>query len=255
MTWAWPKAVSNGGGARHVVAAAASPATQAAGACPRRRRRARRGAVHVSKPVPGPCSTQRPAPMASRRAAGRGGAGGPATCSRICGWPSPPMVPNTAASAPSRGRRRARATACAAAAARAVLGRVARLEREAEAAVVQVDAAWSVRPASSRSPTRSTGSARRPCGRRRPCTGRSCRRRRRHGADAASTSIEVDGSPRPGGGGRADERRPSAPSCSTSGRSWPAAIAASIRRWAQPASSGSAGSGSPSAIHAAASVR
>ena len=53
--------------------------------------------VHVSKPVAGPRSAQRPAPTASaglaswrnRRAA---------SWSRICGWASPPIVPKTAAS-------------------------------------------------------------------------------------------------------------------------------------------------------------
>ena len=93
--------------------------------------------VHVSKPVARPA--QRPAaggdrrrralPPAKRRAA---------SCSRICGWASPPIVPNTAASSPSRvaiaghsvcgGRRPGPARPD------------ARLQAEAEPAVVEVDA-------------------------------------------------------------------------------------------------------------------
>ena len=58
--------------------------------------------VHVSNPVrraaQHPARRRRPPRPATRR--GRTGAA--ATCSRICGWASPPIVPNTAASSPSR---------------------------------------------------------------------------------------------------------------------------------------------------------
>ena len=141
IAWAWPKPLSKGGATGDVVAPlgqcgaplrrAPGPRSSTCGPC---------AAVQVSKPVTGPCSTHRPASMAAARATGRGGTGGSRAAAGSAAGRRRPSCRTRPASDPSgcvasAGVRRVRR-----AAAGSQLGRVAGLEREAEAAVVEVDA-------------------------------------------------------------------------------------------------------------------
>ena len=95
--------------------------------------------VHVSNPVPSrpmrPARRARPLgpgtrPWWSRRAR---------SCRSTCGWLSPPMVPSTAASAPSGSVTRSGDSVCGGRRPGVQLGGVAGLQREPDAAVVQED--------------------------------------------------------------------------------------------------------------------
>ena len=152
-----------------------------------------------------------------------------ASCSRICGWASPPIVPNTARSQPSAVVASAGHRVCGGRRPGAELGRVAGARGEAEAAVVQVDAGGRLDQPRAEARRRSTGSATRPCrspstvhryvvspsaagGRRRdgPQSGsigaRRGRRSRRRSAAPSAPSCEHVGPVVAGGGGRLDQQ-------------------------------------------------
>ena len=199
-------------------ASGAWPSTATAGgAAARPRVEARRPTLSAQRGAAMASAT--PSPPANRRAA---------TCSRICGWASPPIVPNTAASSPSRvaiaghsvcGGRRPGASSA---------GWPA-LQAEAEPAVVDVDAGR--RLDEPRAEARRVGldeADGHPAGVGRAQVRRVAgRRRERAGARPARGRRG-----RPGPSMAATSAAPSAPSCSTSGRSKPAVAAASTSRWA-----------------------
>ena len=205
----------------------------------------RRRAAAGPRVEPGPRAPQRPAGRRRRRRPRRLPAPNrrAASWSRICGWASPPIVPNTAASAPSRVRHR-RAQRVRRPPPRPELGRMPGLQAEAEAAVVQVDPGR--RLDEPRPEARGVGLDQAD-GEAGGVGGAQVRRVagvRGHRAAAGPLEVEQVG-PRPWIA--SSSAAPSASSWSTSGRSKPAVAAASTRRWAHAASSGSSGSPTASA--------
>ena len=238
MAWAWPKPESNAGAASTSWPASASPrAPRRSGAWPSTTTVGGPPLVHVSNPVARPRSAQRGARRRRRRRDCRAANRRAATCSRICGWASPPIVPNTAASAPSRvaiaghsvcgGRRPGASSAGWPGCRQKPRPRLCRLipvvgSTSHEPKPDALD--WirlTARPAASAVHRYVVSPAAAATGRR----------------PARSTSTA-----RPRSSMAASRAAPSAASWSTSGRSKPAVAAASTSRWAHAASSGSSGS-------------
>ena len=173
--------------------------------------------------------------------------------SRTWGWLSPPMVPRTSATThryPSPARRQGVRRA----ASRCQLARVAGLEREADAAIVQEDARRRLDDVGSPRPRRSTGSASRPSARRRPRSRRWCPPPTPRGAWLPRRRGVDDRSP-----GRQPLRRQQGGTVGAVeqlGATVGAGHACGLGEEMRPSgSSGSSGRGRPSEIQAPASVR
>ena len=246
MAWAWPNSESQAGADVASMTAIGEPPRHASGRGPRRARSGRRR----------PSTCRSPSSGRERPAAGvdRGSAGDcpwwnsrAASWSRICGWASPPIVPNTAAKRPSDAWRAPGDSVCGGRRPGPSSAGCPARQVEAEAAVVQVDPGVrldEVAAEAGRVRLDQRHADPPPSRRSRRCTGTSCRRR----ASARCVPRRARGrSGRAGASISASSAAPSASSWSTSGRSKPAAVAASISRWAHRGSSGSSGRSSRSA--------
>ncbi len=220
------------------------------GACPSRATAVPAGSVQIANPVVCSFAERRNRPAAIAR---DGDSPSPNVrariCKRICGCESPPIVPSTAASRPSRSVTIAGVSVCGGCRPGAYSGRVPFLDREAEPAVVQVDArrrleqvapeARGVRLDERHADAVPVDDAQR---------GRVADSRADTEMGGAVDGDRLRDAARGARCSRARGRRPRR--ASTAGRSWPACFDASISRCAQSGSSASSGSGRPSAIHA-----